>query len=50
MLPNSQPNSALICSARYLEFVPENTIKGLFVLIIIDDSVIMCYILDKSTQ
>ena len=25
-----------------LDFVPENTIKGLFVLIILDDSVIMC--------
>ena len=34
MLPNSQPKLWQIFSAKYLDFVPENTLKGDVVLIL----------------
>jgi hypothetical protein len=35
MFPSGQPKLVQIFSARYLEFVPENTLKGVVALIVI---------------
>lgn len=37
MFPNLQPRLLQIFSARYLEFVPENTLKGDVLLIFVID-------------
>ncbi|EDY93992.1 hypothetical protein BACPLE_03436 [Phocaeicola plebeius DSM 17135] len=39
MLPSSQPRLLQIFSARYLEFVPENTLKGDVALIVKIDNI-----------